>query len=442
MTAIERIDERIDAKADEIVAYLQSLVRVRSVNPVFVTSEPIEERACQEAIADTLQALGFTDIDMWEPDADALRRKYLGKPGYTPNRKFENRPNLVAKLPGSGGGRSLFLTGHIDVVNADPATEDWRHDPWNGTVEDGKIFGRGTADMKGGIAAMIQAVRFIQEAGYRLKGDVLFGTVVDEETGSMGMLSLVDRGYAADAGIMTEPTDLRLSLLCRGIIWGRIGVAGRSGHIEVWQPEPDGAVDAIAKGRRLLDGIDDLNASWARRPAKRHPLLPRPCEINVSMLRAGQHPSSYAEGFEATVDIQYLPSERDEHGLGGNVKREVEERLSALGAADPWLHEYPPTFDWFVDADCSEVPVDHPFAQLCSRSIASLGLPGEPTGSEFHTDMSLLTNNGTPTVNIGPGDPAIAHLTNEHITVDQLVDCTKIIARIVMAWCGFEENDD
>ena len=436
-----RVEQRIDAKADEVVAYLQSLVRIRSVNPVFTTSEPIEEQECQLAIADTLRSLGFTDIDMWEPDAEELRRKYAGKPGYTPNRKFENRPNLVARLPGSGGGRSLFLTGHIDVVGADPATEDWRHGPWSGALEDGKIYGRGTADMKGGIAAMIQAVRFIQEAGLRLKGDVLFGTVVDEETGSMGMLSLVDRGYSADAGIMTEPTDLRLSLLCRGIIWGRIGASGRSGHIEVWQPEPDGAVDGIAIGRRQLAGIDDLNASWARRPEKRHPLLPRPCEINVSMLKAGQHPSSYAESFEATVDIQYLPGERDEHGLGGRVKREVEERLTALASSDPWTRANPPTFDWFVDADCSEVAVDHPFAQVCSRSIEAVGLPGTPTGSEFHTDMSLLTNNGTPTVNIGPGDPSLAHLTNEHVTVQQLIDCTKIVARILIEWCGVEERD-
>jgi acetylornithine deacetylase len=442
MDPIERVNDMIDTRRDEIVQYLQSLVRIRSVNPVFAHSEPIEERACQEAIAATLTDIGFTDVDLWEPDAEALRSKYLGKPGYTPNRKFANRPNLVARLPGTGGGRSLFLTGHIDVVGADPDTENWLHDPWSATLDDGKIYGRGTADMKGGIAAMIQAVRLIHEAGLRLKGDVLVGTVVDEETGSMGMLSLVDRGYRADAGVMTEPTDLRLSLLCRGIIWGRIEVTGRSGHIEVFQGEPDGAVDGIAKGLKVLDAIDDLNRSWARRPAKRHPLLPRPCETNVSMLKAGQHPSSYAESFVATVDIQYLPSERDANGLGGDVKREIETHLGAVAQADPWLREHPPTFDWFVDADCSEVPADHPFAEICGRAIASCGLDGTPTGSEFHTDMSLLTNNGTPTVNIGPGDPSIAHLTNEHITVDQLIDCTKIIARILVDWCGIEVERD
>ena len=148
---------------------------------------------------------------MWEPDPVALL-KYEGKPGYTEGRSFHNRPNLVGVLKGYGEGRSLFLTGHVDVVDADAKKEAWVCDPWAAAIRDGCIYGRGIADMKGGIASMIMAVESIREVGIDLRGDVLVGTVVDEETGSMGMLSLVDRGYSADAGIMTEPTELQISV--------------------------------------------------------------------------------------------------------------------------------------------------------------------------------------------------------------------------------------
>jgi acetylornithine deacetylase len=439
-TPHELVSAWVDDHVAESVEFLQDLIRIRSVNPVFKDSEPIEEKRCQELLADALRDLGFTDFDMWEPDPVVLRERYLGRPGYTPERRFENRPNLVARLPGSGGGRSLFLTGHVDVVNADPEEEDWDHDPWAAVVEDGKVYGRGSADMKAGLAAMVQAVRSIQLAGFRLKGDVLFGSVVDEETGSMGMLSLVDRGYRADAGIMPEPTDLQLGLLCRGIIWGRITARGRSGHIEVSQPsaESGGAVDAIDYGKKILAVIDDINADWKSRPDKRHPLVPSPCQVNVSMVRAGQHPSSYAEECTITVDIQYLPAERDEYGLGGLVQREVEERINAIVAGDRWLQEHPIEFDWFVCSDCSEVEPDHPFARLCAERVARLGLDATFVGSEYHTDMSLLTNSGTPTVNFGPGAPHIAHRTNEHVSIEQYVAATKAIAHILIDWCGVD----
>jgi acetylornithine deacetylase len=438
----DRVFERIDARAPEIIEFLRGLVRIRSVNPVFLTSQPLEERQCQEFIAAELKQIGFQKFDFWEPDPEALRNKYLGKPGYTANRKFENRPNLYALLPGSGGGKSIFLTAHIDTVGADPQKEAWKHDPWAAVVEDGRLYGRGSADMKGGIAAMIQAVKSIRAAGLKLKGDVHFGTVVDEETGSMGMLALVDRGYRADVGIMPEPTQLRLSLLCRGIIWGHIRIRGKSGHIEVQQPSADkgGAVDALRYGRTLLDAIDGINRDWLSRDSKSHPLLPRPCEVSISMVRAGQHPSSFAETFECTVDIQYLPGERDVNGLGGAIKQEVEARIRQAFAGDTWFETHPVEFAWFVDADCGEVQSSHPFATLCSQSLESLGYPSAPVGSEFHTDMSLLTNNGTPTINLGPGDPFIAHQTNEYVPVQEVIDCTKAIARILLDWCGYMEG--
>lgn len=434
----DRLLKRIDQKQDEIVKFAQELVRFKSVNPVFSTSTPSEEGACQEYIAARLKKIGFTDIDMWEPDPVALM-KYKGRPGYTEGRTFDNRPNLVGVLKGSGGGRSIFLTGHVDVVDADPKKEAWICDPWAGIIRDGRIYGRGIADMKAGIAAMTMAVESIQEVGIDLKGDVLVGTVVDEETGSMGMLSLVDRGYSADVGIMTEPTDLQISLLCRGIIWGRIRVRGKAGHIEIMQDHwtQGGAVDAIAKGIKIVQGIRYLNEEWASRADKRHPLLPRPCEVSISMIEAGQHPSSFAEEFVITVDAQYLPTEVDENGLGGNVKKEIEEYLLSIANTDSWLKSNPPEFEWFVDADCAEIDRHHELVGIMNRSVTRIGHEPRLSGMEGHTDMSLLTKGAqTPTVNFGPGPASISHQTNEYCSISDLIDATKILALSIVEWSG------
>lgn len=436
----DRVLATVDARHDRIVHFLQQLVRHPSVNPVFLGTPPREEKQLQEFVARELLAMGFTDLDLWEPDPIHLA-KYRGRPGFTENRLFHNRPNLFARLPGTGGGRSLFLTGHVDVVGADPEKEAWIHDPFAAELVDGIIYGRGTVDMKGGIAAMIMAVECVRAAGVQLAGDVLMGLVVDEETGSMGMLALADRGYHADAGIMTEPTDLQVSLLCRGIVWGRISVPGRSGHIEIGQPDwrANGAVDAFRKGLLVVDALDALNEQWAGRADKKHPLLPRPNMVNISMVQAGQHPSSYAERCVITVDAQYLPDECDENGLGGAVKREIEAAIAAAAAADPWLVEHPPTVEWFVDADCAEVQREHPIVPLLTGALDRLGLQDRTalSGTEAHTDMSLLTKMArTPTVNFGPGDPFLSHLTNEAIPVDSLIAATRAIALTMLDWCG------
>jgi acetylornithine deacetylase len=159
----------------------------------------------------------------------------------------------------------------------------------------------------------------------------------------MGTLALVHRGYQAQAAFMPEPTGARIVPMCRGILWGEIIVRGRSSHIEI--PQPDwtrgGAVNAIAKARYLLEAIDELNQAWAEHPEKTHPLLGVPNQMFVSMIKAGQHPSSWAEEAKITFDAQYTANERDGNRLGHNVKREIERHLEAVGVRDGWLAENP-----------------------------------------------------------------------------------------------------
>jgi acetylornithine deacetylase len=423
----------VERRGDTIVDLVRELVRFRSVNPVFSDSVPSEEGRLQEFLAERLRALGF-EVDLFEPDPVALAR-YRGRPGFQERRRFEGRPNLAARLHGSGGGRSVMLACHIDVVGVD-ASEQWTVDPFAGEVRDGRVFGRGSADMKGGAACMLGAVEALLELGLRPGGDVVWASVVDEETGGMGTLALVDRGYRADAAFMPEPTGAKLVPMCRGILWGEIVVRGRSSHIEIPQPpwQSGGAVDAIGKARLVLDSLELLNEEWAARPEKTHPLLGVPNQVFVSMVRAGQHPSSWAEEARITFDAQYTAEERDEHGLGGNVKADIERHVVAAAAEDPWLAEHPPEVRWTVDADPGEIDPDHPLVVDLREACAHAGLTAELAGVGFHTDSSLLIGAGIPTIVFGPGDPAHAHQADESVSVDDLLAVTKAVALTLVQW--------
>lgn len=432
----QTIADRVEERAEQIVATLSELVAFPSI----VKSNPKDagpgEHDCQVYLQKRLENLGFT-TDLWDPDGPALYAKYEGRPGANKGRTFEGRPNLGGTLVGTGGGRSIMLTGHIDVVPPG-ALDHWTTDPFKPVLKDGYLHGRGTVDMKGGVACMLMAVEILKELQVLLSGNIVFTTVVDEEIGGMGSLAMVDRGFKADAGIMTEPTANKIAPLCHGILWGKIIIDGIGGHAELtpnaWYSS--GPVDAVQLCRQMLDGIDILNRRWMFDPKKNHPLMDLPNQIIVTQMSAGEHPSSMAGRAEITIDVQYLPSEKDEFALGGNVKREVEEHVFNICQADPYLRQHPARVEWILDADCAEIPADSAFVEVFQNAVQTANLSPALSGFGAHSDIGLPTGLGnTPTVNFGPGDPAQAHQPNERVSVRDLVDCTKAIALAIEEWC-------
>lgn len=424
----------LDAHAEDVSGLLADMIRIPSVNPWFGGDKALQrEGDVQRFMAQKMRALG-ADIDMFEPDTAALA-KYKGRPGYYEDRDFTDRPNMAATVKGTGGGRSLMLAGHIDVV---PPGEGWTVEPFSGEVRDGNVFGRGAVDMKGGVAAMIMGLEAVLASGLRPKGDVMVATVVEEESGGMGSLAFVDRGYRADAGIMTESTGMTVAPLCRGILWGRLKIKGRSGHIELPQGDwrTGGAVDAIAKARLMLRQFDLMNQDWAL--WRTHPLMTLPCQILAAQFDAGEYPTAFANSAAIAFNAQYLPRERDENKLGGNIKKMIEDHIRKAAELDPWLALNPPEIEWLVDADCAEVPSDHPFVGCMTRSLADAGVEPRLEGIGFHTDMGWYVNTGTAMVNFGPGDPRLAHQPDERLPVDELVQCAKTVAGAIVDWCGVE----
>lgn len=433
----KRILDAIERGSDRIVSTLQDLIRFESVVKSNPTDAGPGERECQEYLAERLQAVGF-GIDLWEPDGPALYQKYEGRPGAQKGRTFDGRPILAGVLPGNGGGRSLLLTGHIDVVPAGEL-QHWNTPPFDPAFDGKRVFGRGAVDMKGGVASMLMAAEFLRELDVPLGGDLVFSTVVDEEIGGMGTLAMVDHGIRADAGILTEPTNAAISPLCHGILWGRIVIDGIGGHAELKRHHwtEGGPVDAIQLTRHILNGLDVLNERWRTDPAKNHPLMDLANQIVATQVHAGEHPSSAAGRSDIIIDVQYLPSEKDQYGLGSKVKHEVEEHVRRVCEIDPWLRQRPARVEWILDADCAEVSTSHPFVSTFEDACGAAGEVPVLWGLGAHSDMGIPNGLGqTPTVNFGPGDPSEAHQPNESVTVSELVKATKIIALTVARWCS------
>lgn len=431
MTPKEKVFSWIDGHKDEVTGLLTALIRQPSVNPYFDEErEYMKEGDAQRLLKNYLEEMGM-ETEFTYPDAEELA-EYEGKPGYYADHTFEDRPNLYAVKKGSGDGKSIMLSGHIDVVQRG---SKWTQNPFGGEEKDGRIYGRGAVDMKGGIAAMTVALKAITESQIELKGDVKVGTVVDEEAGGMGTLALMANGYRADGCLITEPTNLKIAPLCRGILWGKLIIEGRAGHIELKQGDfrTGGAVDAIEKASLYLEQFRRLNKEWS--VTKEHKYLPIPCQIHIAQIHAGEYPTTFANHAELTFDAQYLPSEKDENGLGSKVKMEIEQFVHAVAMTDPWLRENPPKIEWLIDADCGETLDDQPFFKTVRDSSREVNPESMVEGICCHTDMGWFCNVGIPTLNIGPGDPRLAHQADEYVETEELVTCTKMIASILMDWC-------
>ena len=432
-----RVCAEIEQRRDELVALASELIGF-DTTARNVGDPPRQEAALQEHLAARLRAAG-AEIDLWEPDAANLQ----GKPLVPPGLDFAGRPQLLARRRGSGGGRSLVLNGHIDVVSAEPR-DRWTSDPFAAEVREGKLYGRGSCDMKGGIAAMVLAAETLHSLGVRLAGDLVVATNTDEESSGAGGTAIVERGLRADAGIVTEATGFDVWVACRGSEYGTVRVPGRPGHAEVRQPDwrEGGAVNAIEKATVVVDAIRSLRAEWAARDGLGHPYLSRPALL-PTMAAAGEWPVTYPAACDLTVAVMYVPHQADERGWGADVRREVEGWIARESAKDDWLAEHPPTVEWWPNGVMPlEIPESEPIVGLMQAATRDVGRPGGLGGLDSWYDGATLTHlAGIPSIGYGPpGFDAhglsVAHMVDEHVPVDGLVACAQGLAVAAMRFCG------
>ena len=417
-TRRQAVLDTIDRNKDKAVEFLRKMVSIPSVTG--------DEAAIQAFVADYMRGIGL-DVDMWETDWEELKKH----PGYRPvDRGYEGRPNIVGTRKGKGGGRSLLLNGHTDVIPVGNG-EGWSDNPWSAAIKDGRIYGRGSCDMKSGVAAHILAVQFLKEAGVELKGDVYINVVIDEEVSGHGTLDTVIRGYKADAGISGETSDLHVQPACIGRIWFQIDVEGKPAGIQ----QRYLGVSAIELGNKIVKAVQELEDH--RVATVKHPLYPSaidslPCIIGS--FQAGNYPSAFPASAVLKGSIGTVPGEDHE-----GVKQSLVDKIAEVAAQDPWMKDHPPVVRFVgYDAQASEIPTDHPIVTTLSNTYKELtGRDPVISGRQGAADTRFLNQYAdTPTVIFGPGSTAVMHANDEYVSIEDYITAIKVMAICIHDWCG------
>jgi acetylornithine deacetylase len=395
-----------------------------------LVDRPGEEAALQAHLARRLRDAGL-EIELWVPDPEAVTGVTM-PPGFS----FDGRPQLLGRRAGTGGGRNLLLNGHVDVVPPGPE-HAWTAPPRSARVGDGRLYGLGACDMKGGVAAMVVAVEALAALRVETAGDLLVNTVTDEESTGAGTAAVVARGLPVDAAVIPEPTGLDLWTGSRGAGIATITVPGHPGHAGLARRagDPAPAVNAIDATVPVLRALHRLRDDWRSDAALAHPLLGTGDIVPIS-IEAGDWLVTHPSSCRLRCHVSFTPSQADERGLGGPVRHELEERVAAAAAQDPWLRQNPPRIEWSAGVPTAEVPDDHPIVETLRRAAADVGRTSRLSSRTTWYDGVTLTRSGIPTVACGPGDIAQAHAVDEFVPVADLVATAQCLALTALRFCG------
>jgi len=379
----------------DAVSLTRELVRVDSRNPTLVAGAPGEARVAR-VLAEALSAWGF-HVEV----RDAA-------PG---------RPNVIARVGRrEPGARSLILNGHIDVVGV----EGMSHPPWDASVREGRLYGRGSSDMKAGVAAMsAAAARAVSASGGTVDGEIIVTAVVDEEYSSLGTRALISEGVRADAAIVTEPTRLAIMPAHKGFAWVDVAVRGRAAHGSRW----DVGVDAIRHAGLLLAALDALDAELL--PTREHALLGRP-SLHASTITGGIGLSTYPDRCHFTIERRTIPGETT-----AAVMAEIEHAFAHVRAQRPELDA---SVSLIFEQPPSDVPLDAPIVRALDSALRACGEEVTVTGMSAWTDAAILNEAGIPAICFGPGDIALAHAAEEFVRVDEIERATLVLAALAMEW--------
>jgi acetylornithine deacetylase len=374
----------------DAVALTRTLVAIDSRNPSLVSDGP-GESACAFALAETLERWGFR-VEIQGGDT--------------------KRPNVVARI-GRPGARALLFNGHLDTVGV----EGMIHAPWDAEVREGRIYGRGSSDMKAGVSAMCAAALRVADA--HLDGEVIVAAVSDEEYESIGSRALVASGIHAEAAIVTEPTRLAICPAHRGFAWIELIVHGRAAHGSRY----DIGVDAITLAARALTELDEHQRNVLAKKA--HALLGRP-SLHASIVTGGLGLSTYPDRCSIQIERRTIPGE-----TAADFKREVEQACERVRARMPEFRaDIIPGFS----QDPNEVPETHRVVRALARSLERAGERAPVEGLPCWTDAALFTAAGIPAICFGPGDIGLAHSAEEYVDMGEIERAAGVLSGFVSEW--------
>ena len=369
---------------------LRDLVAIDSVNPSLVPGAQGEEVIARR-IAAELMAIGLT-VDITEV-----------APG---------RPNVVGVLDGRAPGRALMLCGHIDTVGV-----SGMQNPFEPIEKDGRLYGRGAQDMKGGVAAMIGAARAIVESGGLASGRLVVAAVIDEEHASLGADALVAK-FHADAGVVTEPTDLDIAVAHKGFQWVAIETRGRAAH----GSRPREGRDAILRMGRVLAGLEALDRRL--QSGRNHPLLGT-ASLHASIISGGRELSSYPESCTLQMERRTLPGESERAALD-----EAQAILDEASRDDP---AFEAAAQFTFGRDPYEIDTGHPLPEMLAAAAKGVGHAPLQVGMTFWTDAAILGAAGIPSLLFGPGGAGL-HSAEEYVRLRDVEICRDALVALACAF--------
>jgi acetylornithine deacetylase len=372
--------------SDPTIRLLCDLVAINSVNPTLVPGGAGEAEIAA-AVAAELHAIG-ADVEVTDV-----------APG---------RPNVVGVLEGREQGPSLMLCAHLDTVGVQGMSA-----PFDPTIRDGRLYGRGAMDMKGGLAAMIGALRTIALSGGLTKGKLILAAVADEEYGSLGAEALV-KTLSADAAVIGEPTGMEIATCHKGFAWVEVTVEGRAAH----GSRPGEGRDAILRMGRVLQRLEALDRQLQSQPP--HPLLGT-ASLHASLINGGRELSTYPDRCLLQMERRTLSHEKAETALA-----EVAEILAELKREDA---EFKGEAHLMFGRPPYEIPSDHQLPRMMEEACRRAGRPTRSTGMPFWTDAAILGEAGIPTVIFGPGGEGL-HGLEEYVLIEDVLSYREVLVRL------------
>ena len=412
------INSTVNDMREEIILFIQNLVQSPSLAN--------DENDVQKIILNKLESLQLKS-EIIPVNFDSIKdHPAFSDDGFSP----DSRINVIGNWNKNMKGKSLILNGHVDVVPTGSKTL-WEDSPWSGKIKDDRIYGRGSCDMKAGLASGILAVQVLKTIGFEPNGNVMIQSVVGEESGGCGTLTNIVKGYRGDAAVILEPTSLKLCPIQSGALTFRLTIPGQATHAAMrW----DG-ISAIEKFNIINQSIIELEK-------ERHSLFSveyyespeRVAPINIGTIKGGEWHSTVPDSVIVEGRLGVFPGEPV-----SDARTAFSNHIIKVSNSDPWLKNNPPIIEWFEGQfESGQTDINHSIINHLKEAYNNVNnsIP-IIEGVTYGSDLRLFTNHADiPALLFGPGDVRLAHSANEYVEIEEVLTCIKIISNLIINWCG------
>jgi acetylornithine deacetylase len=412
------IDSTVNDMREEIILFIQNLVQSPSLAN--------DENDVQKIILNKLESLQLKS-EIIPVNFDSIKdHPAFSDDGFSP----DSRINVIGNWNKNMKGKSLILNGHVDVVPTGSKTL-WDDSPWSGKIKDDRIYGRGSCDMKSGLASGILAVQVLKTIGFEPNGNVMIQSVVGEESGGCGTLTNIVKGYRGDAAVILEPTSLKLCPIQSGALTFRLTIPGQATHAAMrW----DG-ISAIEKFNIINQSIIELEK-------ERHSLFSveyyespdRVAPINIGTIKGGEWHSTVPDSVIVEGRLGVFPGEPV-----SDARTAFSNHIIKVSNSDPWLKNNPPIIEWFEGQfESGQTDINHSIINHLKEAYNNVNNSNPIIeGVTYGSDLRLFTNHADiPALLFGPGDVRLAHSANEYVEIEEVLTCIKIISNLIINWCG------